>query len=56
MKRPVIKISLAVFVVVGILFGLLAVLARDSGPEVSLSFLDGRAMTGKSRTPSAKYR
>ncbi len=34
MKRPVIKISLAIFVVVGILLGLLAVLTRDWGPEM----------------------
>jgi hypothetical protein len=43
-KRRVIKISLAIFVVVGIVFGLLAVLARNSEPEMSFAFLDGRAL------------
>lgn len=47
MKRRVIKIALAIFVVVGILVGLLAAMALDSGPEMSFSFLDGRTMTGR---------
>ena len=47
MKRPVIKISLAIFVVVGILLGLLVVLTRDWGPETSFGFLDGRALTAR---------
>jgi hypothetical protein len=46
-KRRVIKISLAIFVVVGILLGLLAALTRDTGPEMSFGFLDGRAMTAR---------
>ena len=47
MKRRVIKISLAILVVVGILLGLLAVLTRDWGPEVPFDFLAGRALTAR---------
>ncbi len=48
MRKSVIKISLAIFVVVaGILLALLAVMMCDSGPEISLGFLDGRAMTAR---------
>jgi len=46
MKRRVVKISLAIFVVIGILLGLLVVLLLDTGLETSFDFLDGRTMTG----------
>ena len=44
MKRSVIRISLAIFVVVGIVFGLLVALPRDSAPDMSFAFLDGRTL------------
>ena len=47
MKRRVVKISLAICVVVGILLVLLAVLTGDWGPEMSFGFLDGRALTAR---------
>ena len=54
-KRRVIKISLAIFVVVaGILLALLAVMMCDSGPEISLGFLDGRAMTARLEEETGK--
>jgi len=54
MKRPVIKISLAILVVVGILLGLLAVLSRDSGPEVSLAFLSDRTLRARIKQEPGK--
>lgn len=54
MKRSVIKISLAIFVVGGILLGLLVVKARDSGPEVSFSFLDGRTLRARIKQDPGK--
>lgn len=54
-KRRVIKISLAIFVVVaGILLALLAVMMCDSGPEISLGFLEGRAMTARIEEETSK--
>ena len=47
MKRRVIKISLAIFVVVGVLLGLLVILSQDWGPEMSFGFLDGRSVTAR---------
>ena len=47
MKRHLIMISLVFLIVVGILLSLLAAMARDSGPEMSFDFLDGRALTGR---------
>ena len=41
MKTRVVRISLAILVVVGILLGLLVVLMLDTGPETSFAFLDG---------------
>jgi hypothetical protein len=55
MRKSVIKISLAIFVVVaGILLALLAVMMCDSGPEISLGFLDGRAMTARLEQETSK--
>ncbi|UCF14359.1 MAG: hypothetical protein JSW59_13170 [Phycisphaerales bacterium] len=45
MKRRLVKISLAILIVAGVLLGLLIVLTRDWGPEMSFGFLDGRALT-----------
>ncbi len=57
-NRSVIKISLAIIVVVGLLLGLLAVIACDSEPETSFGFLDDRTMTAciKQDPERAAYR
>lgn len=44
MKRRVVKISLAIFAVIGIALGMLVVLMRDWGSEMPLAFLDGMPM------------
>ena len=45
LKRRVVKVFLAIFVLVGIVLGLFAVLTRDWGPEVPFDFLAGRTLT-----------
>jgi hypothetical protein len=44
MKKRVIRISLAISVVLGILFGLLTALMRDGEQEMSFGFLAGRTL------------
>ena len=47
MKRRAVKISVAIFVLVGISLGLLVALTRDRGPEMSFDFLDGKTLTAR---------
>ncbi len=51
MKKRVIRMSLAILVVLGILFGLLVALTWDWGPVAPFDFLDGRALTRTEREP-----
>lgn len=45
MKRPVIKISLAIVIIIGIFLALFGLLSRDSMPTLSFNFLRGRELT-----------
>ena len=47
MKRRLIKVSLVILVVVGIVLSLLVAMVCDSGPEISFGFLDGRTLTAR---------
>ena len=56
MKRRVLKISLAILIIVGILLGLLVALMMDSGPSMSFGFLDGITLTArKELDPGSPY-